>query len=1100
MPSSIPRPRPRPRPTDSVFAEFNMPPKKSARPSQPTEPQRQTRAGRKRQLSDASDHASDRPSSSHSVNAPSTPATRRKRVKTTTTTSVEPDVIIEEEEQESVEETTKPAPVCDVDTMEGAEMHQETSSYTKHVHFPGGRQSQTIALNDDDELERTTATHITPHPRKMSIKRRITASPGIAPGIVADGQKRQKITSSRHSLPPTITQNGELYYTVDEHNMAPLREVLSERIRVRLEIHAKRDAQIKELEAQRPLLDDAELESVEQELLVLRDRQKHTFDALTAVDGQDKLDPEMLVLESQQEFAYPDLPQDSTQIEVGESKVRHSFSQSGSQRSKEQEWETEREQFRSVIVTLSDQANDAKTKLQILEIELRSLGMGDGVDARSVLASIRESFLTIREVLEDALPGSIPDDASNSDLIEILLANVKEFATRLRTQDLELYEKSNLVVSLGAQVDGLLNHLAEAKIENARLLRVQEELQDEKDRNEVVMQDLDLELNQIADERDMREDDLEAAQKRIRDFELTVVELTSTIEKLTASLTHYRTEESRLTALITRMEQEHIADVGNMNKEREETVRDLEARIDEQSRSREGAESLAEDRQVTITKLEEQKNVVEQERDALQVELEQMTTQRDAEHDAREDAEMDLRERTNEVENLEDRVDRLEEQLAELNAQIDELRQLNETERTQREAAEADLDTAQGEIDELNTKLHSAGAQANELRQKLWQVQQTNDQRVQELEQTASKHDQQYQEAIKEEVDRREAVEADLNDREVLIEDLKAQLADLEKEMADTLAQRDERILSLTQELADKESKIEELSTDLQNTQASYELQVAQSKKDREEFENSIATLQLTITENETLIATLQQETVDESALHASEIEDRNARIAHLNHEVAEFTEQVHELQTEKGSLERRVEQEAEQMLQLQAELGDEIEALKEVVADKQAKIAVVEQKAVEADERWQDVLAAREEDIRSLQESAVSTEETVTSLMTQNEMLRRKFSEYVRRTSTKIRILRAENDRAKAIIDQEGEAILIAGEAELLALEEMEKISATISTTTRTKVSNAHAEEHSSSQSHSHSAQGVQSLKKTRSKKKRVLDSGIGIEEDESI
>ncbi|PPJ56132.1 hypothetical protein CBER1_02080 [Cercospora berteroae] len=1053
--------------------------------SQPAE-QRQTRAaGRKRRASDVSEPMSERPSSSHSINTPSMASTpAKKRKKTRAAASVEPEMIVEEEEEV---ENVRTGPTYDAATSDAVETVTETTRrVVKEVQFPAGRQSQTVALNDDDEGDRTTAFHITPHPRKMSIKRRITVSPDEN----GEDEKRQKITSTRHSLPAALIQNGEHYYTVDQHNMAPLSAVLSERIQHRLQIHKKRDARIKDLEAQRPLLEGDDLETLDAELVELREEQKHTFDALTAHDEDDELDPDMLVLESQQEFAYNEAPHDSTMLDSSQVKLRQSLSQSTSQRNKEQDWETERENFRSAIVTLSNQANDAKTKLQILEIELRALGFGDHEDTRSILISIRESFMAVREGLEAVLPGSIPEDASNGDLLEILLADVEEFAARLRTQDKELFEKSNLAASLGSQVDRLLDHLAEAKIETERLLQLQSELEQEKLGNEEENLDLKAEMDQIADERDALDDELEAAQKRVKEYEVTYAELTSTIEKLGVSLTKYQTEEQRLTDLITRMKEEHATNVLSMKTEHEETVSGLEAQIEEQNQLREEAEKLAADRQTMITGLEEQKLAVEEERNLLQEELEAMTKQRDAERDAREDAEMDVRERNVEVENLEERVDRLEEQLGDLNEQITDLRELNESERKDREAVEAELGTAQEEIAVLTTKLQESGAQANELRQKLWQVQQTNEKEVKELKQLASERDQQYQADIKEEVERREIVEGDLQDREDVIEDLKAQLADLEKQMAETLAERDERILSLEQDVADKTAEIEELSADLKTTQNLYEAQVALNKDDREEFERSIAALQDTIATHEDQIATLQQDTVDESALHASEIEDRNSRIAQLNHDVAEQKNKVGELEADKASLERRVEEEAEQMLQVQAEMGDEIEALKAVVADKQAKIAVVEQKAVEADERWQDVLQAREEDIRLLQEQTEISEETITTLTTQNESLRHKFAEYVRRTTAKMRTLRDENNRAHARINEQAEETMKDGDAQMLELEAMDTVSSLVTkTTTRTTINGRASVEPASS----HSKLG-------RLRKKRVKDSGIGMDENESL
>jgi myosin protein heavy chain len=1048
--------------------------------------QRQTRAGKKRRLSDAS-NASDRPSSSQSFNASiaSTPAKRRKRAKAPV--AGEPEVILEEEEAEADllgANGSRVSPACEggaiVEDLETVEV------FEKHVHFPPGRNSQTIALNDDDTNDKNTATHITPHPHKFTLKRRTTTSPTTGTGAVETVQ-RHTISSTRHSLPPSLSQNGEVNNIVIEHHMAPLSEVLEERVQQRMQLAASRQARIKELEAQKVDADPETLAAINADINQLREQNKYSYREALGREEDSKLDSDMMVLDSQQEFAYPELPKDSTQIDFEEVKVRHSlsqsFSQSSNRRTREEAWEEERQQFHNAILTLSEEANEAKTQLQILEIELNALGLGDGADTKTVLSSIRESFALVRERLEEVLPGTVPSDASNADLLEILLANVEEFAGRLRTQDHELYEKSNLVASLGSQVQGLLDHLADAKIREEKLEKVKGEIDRSLESKERDLEEVDQGLAEAEDEIDALKDEIVTKSTRVDELEKERGTLTLDVEKLKTALEGYRSEETRLHDLITKMEQEHASTIEKMHQERDETVHGLEDHLAEEKRARAEAEELAEERQARISDLEKLKETIEQERENLRDQLEDMTNQRDDEREAHDAAEADLETRTVEVEDLSDRVSTLEADLEEVNVQISELRQLNETERNQREAAETDLDNAQNDIDELNKKLQTQGAQANELRQKLWEVQQSNEVKAKELEKAASEREQQYQEDIQQEVERRQDAEVVIQTRDATIEDLTARLDELEQNMKEALGERDDKIDALEQELTEREGEIEQLNRDLEHTQDLYDAKVSESNKQREEYEGSIDALQATIASHESAISTLQTESISDSALHASEIEDRNARIAELNHEVAELAEQIRDLQAKNAGLERRVEEEAEQMLQLQADKEDQIDGLNAIIKDKMTKIQVVEQKAREADARWQEVLAGRQDEIHLLQTQQSSSEETITSLTTEIETMKHRFRDYIRRTTGKITNLQHLLAQAQAAADQDGLDIIKEGEEMADQFDSMATSSAMISTKNMTAT---------------HSSDAAN--KRTRSKKKRVVDSGIGMDEESSM
>lgn len=880
-----------------------------------------------------------------------TPPKRRKRVKA----AAEPESeMIVEEEMAVVEHVPEQSVGPASDAVGGA----ETITVARHVHFGGAADAD--SEDDEHEAEKTTATHITPHPRKMAFKRRTTASPSLG----GEAGIRIKRTSTRHSLPAALAQEGEeMVYYVAEHKYAPLNEVLQARIQHRKQQHAERQERIRALEVE---LDGEQqkgnrhrIKEIETQLLAVRAELKTAL--ALKIENDEPLDEEMLVLEGQEEVAYPDLPVEldieTTDRTSGEeihvrrlSSLRES--RSSAIEAADARWEMERQKFGDAIVALSKEANDARTKLQVLEIELQSLGLSQGSsDAKDVLFSIRESFSRVRESLSTALPNSIPEDATNQDLIEILVANVEDFSARLRLQDRELYDKDVVVADLAKQVQGLLDHLAEANIRNQQLQERWSELDTSNESKERDIEDLQEEIEATAQERDSIQDALQAETERVKAIMEENAEFTANMQRLSTSLLEYQENEKRLQSRIITMEEEHAIDVAQMNREREEIIRDSDIRLEQQSTLREAAEALAAERQLTIVGLETRIGEVEVERDSIRTDLEHMTSLRDEEHDARDTAEVDLKEKSDEVEDLTSRVDRLEDELSDLNIELDNLRRASENERNQREAAEADLDERNEEIEELNIKLRDSGKQANELRLKLFEVQQANESRVRELEQIASERDEQFQMDFAKEVERRELADELGQERGVRIEELETQLEETESQMRSLLAERDGRIEALELELTSKEDELAALRVDLKSVEDLYEVEVAQNKERRDELEGSVAALQLSITTHEDSLLRLRQEAVDTANLHVAELDDRDVRIAELSNRIAAEEVANSDLRAEKLSLEQRVEKEAAEMLQLQATKEDEIDNLKNVIRDKQAKILVVEEKAIESDE-----------------------------------------------------------------------------------------------------------------------------------------------------
>lgn len=964
-------------------------------------------------------------------------------------TKHEPEQEVIMEEEEVIQESEHAAPTWPALTeaqaapgseaggeLDGDEI--EVSQSERHVHFGGD-------LQYDDDY--TTATNITPHPRtKMSIKRK-TLSPNAG-----TESKRFKTASSRTSLPPTLSQEEyDPAKIIQELRFAPLNEILQERVR---QLVAKKNAQ----------------------------RNSN----VNGVDVEMEESGDMLVLDSQEELNYPRLPNTpKTPLLRGSRSVlsEESTESVTSGKKLRVDWEKERRAFQDAILALNEMADKYKSDLQILNIEISALGF-EGVQSREVVASIREAFARVRENLEEQLPGTIPDDAENQDILEILAANVKEFADRLRVADGELNEKSTLINNLGGQVDNLINRLAVKEVHHSTLQQQWQAMDKGNEEKAAQIEDLEEELQAMTEDRDVKQEERDEERRRADEFAQEKLDLEANVDRLSETLEKYRVEEKKLTLTVTRMEEEHRNTVAAMNKERQETVQQLENNLDKEIAARDEAETQAEERQVAVDELEARVKEIETERNSLHEQLESVSKERDAEIEANEEAQADLKERESEVEDLEGRVTRLETELDDLNAELETLRQHNETERRQREAAEQDLDDRDQTIDNINRQLQDQGKQANELRQKLFEVQQKNEHEIKEMRAEAEERDEQHQADLIKETDSREAAEDLAEERALTIQELEGKLAEVEAQMRNLLAEKDSRIAELEDEVALKNTELQKLRGDLQALEDDYETQAEAHNERAQELEGSIAALQETITSHEETIRTLEHDAETATQQHDSQTEERDAAIAELNHRVAALETEKQHLTDDKLNLEGRVNQEAESMLQMQNEKQDEIDGLRNIINDKQAKILVVEEKAKAADAQWQEVLTAREEEIEELKVEMQTSTQSFEELNTANEEIQRRFRDYVRRSSGVISLLQDKVRELNAQAEQEGDDLMREGdqaleEVETLLQSHAESSSRRTVTTTQTQT------------------QQVKAKKHRGGKKKRVMDSGIGMDGD---
>ncbi|CAD0100617.1 unnamed protein product [Aureobasidium mustum] len=900
------------------------------------------RTSRKRRASSSSDAPI--PQSSQTTVSSSSQTKRRKRQDASYD---HPEDLTILDEEESVT-TTTPAPAV------------------RHVHF----------TESTSQGQKATSTHLTPHIRKtVTTERRQTISPSKFEQLSTPPPK------SRLSLPTTFSPSPAI-----SNLFRPLSQVLSERVKSRLrrsrlseEIREQRDGseahqeliQIREeiaeiedtirtrlhqLDVEKQLGEDADDQKMENIQVVLDQlnedlAEKKALEAaipdVDSIDAVDVINEDMMVFDSSQNISYPSLPSSGSEVRTVQ-RVSDAVDITDAQTQvalPDSTQEEERRAFKEAIQYWTDEASNAKSTLQILTIELQSLGF-PGENSDAILASIRESFASVRERLESAVPGVIPSSISDADLVELVIQHLETLASKVTEQEVFIADNDHLRQELVNEIDGLVERLSQAEIRKRTLEIGFNDLDAQSQRDEQLIDSLSKELNKIEKNHDMAQTLISEKKAQLAELDRENKDQDTTIKKLGEALEGYRANEANLHALITRMEQEANVKISDLTKANQAAVSELEEQLRVEGTKRHTAEADADDKQNIITTLERRAEEDEANIDTLKQQLANLQGLHTAEQQAREVAEAVNDENATVIAELEDKIEQAETDLEQLRSDLENLRALEEAERRQREAAEADLDDRNNQITELEQKLLASGKQANELRQKLFEVQQRSKEAVAELQ------------ALGEERETRHAADVavwevkvrDANDAatfaKIETKTYEEELKKITRDMGEQLQERAAKLREWAAKLDELTAELKATKKELNNALVSLD-QLQQSSKARiAELVADVADLQGVIAQHEATIKVLNAEAETTAQTHAVAIIERDEKIADLNHDIFNARNEIKNLEAEKESLERRVEAEAEAMLELQADRDDQIADLKTNIRNKQAEIENLGRKA----------------------------------------------------------------------------------------------------------------------------------------------------------
>lgn len=651
--------------------------------------------------------------------------------------------------------------------------------------------------------------------------------------------------------------------------------------------------------------------------------------------------------------------------------------------------EVQIQQFENAIAELSKEASEAKAALQILSIELQTLGFTEPeANAYDVLTSLRSAFQHVRNEVEAICPGDASTQLENGGLIYSLVEKLRSLRAEIDEKMHDAQKQSEMNSLLNSQNRGLVDKMAEFENRRQTLEGQWHELDvvSEKKTKEIVELEEELEAYKAAvDERDAEIVDQD---QKMDEMEVELTEKEEANERLQEAINSSREEAASLQELLGRVEEESRNSLEKLKEEHAAAIAELEQKLSTEQLHREQAEEEIDAKTSFITQLQVKIEAAETDLEKLRDDLDDLRKLRDNEQIQRESAEDELDNKNEVIQDLENKVETTESELDELRGELDNLRNLAETEREQLENAIAEVEEKDDKIAELEQKIHDAGLQANDLRQKLFELQIQKQAIIEELQDTLAKREEQYNQDIAAEIARREDAEQLVADRTAEISDLQSKLNGIEENLEVMTIEKDDLIDEL-------EKRVDKLEEDLIQLRVEYNELAEQKAEEIQALHDDIAILNTDINEKAALIEKLRTEAAENEEAHKREVEEKETRIAELAEEVDTARTNIQHLESTRTSLEHRIEDAAVQMLEMQNDHANEIDSLRNKIENNEAEIDRLRRALELREDKYTSDINNKNKQLESLQLVADNRLTTITALENQVDALKRKFRDH---------------------------------------------------------------------------------------------------------
>ncbi|CAE7207377.1 hypothetical protein PTNB73_07490 [Pyrenophora teres f. teres] len=643
------------------------------------------------------------------------------------------------------------------------------------------------------------------------------------------------------------------------------------------------------------------------------------------------------------------------------------------------------ERYERELKQMSKTLGESQGALRVITIALQNLRYVEaGASSIDILTKLRQGFEDLRAETEKFFPGTtagLTNQQLHRKVPELFSGIFYELNEKLTM----LHDSQKTEVLLRRQYEGVLDLLGESE-ERVKELEANvstlDETNEDKQRAILDLEERNTALTTLTSEQEIK---LNQQDSQIAGLEHDNQNKDTSLQRLREALEKYREDLDHVTTTATEFEATHHDMIARMEQEHTAAMEELEAERAAEQEGRLAAEADVDQKNEYIEQLEESITRMEAEVDNITTEISTLTRRLGDEEVARKDAEQDRDEQVEQVYQHANTIENLNETITELKEQLADARENLAAERAQREKTEADLDEAKTSIEELSNRLHNTGLQANELRSKLFQLQQEKEAAISELEQEAEEREEDLNNQLAAETELREAGEDTIEQLKQDILNLQAQIATLDDNLADMTQarndleqERDVQVESLDSQLADLKTKYAALENSTNSTITSLQANITDLNNHVQQQQNEIEDLMDRIAERD-----------------RAYLEDTTAlkdEVDVLKNDLTKKEAENEAYRRENDSLSQRVENEANELLNIVGSHNDQVNSLNAVIKSNEATIKNLQDTSAKRTTEFEEMLEERNNEITEMRLLGDARVETIVILEAQIEDMKERF------------------------------------------------------------------------------------------------------------
>ncbi|KAI4607341.1 hypothetical protein J4E80_009736 [Alternaria sp. BMP 0032] len=643
------------------------------------------------------------------------------------------------------------------------------------------------------------------------------------------------------------------------------------------------------------------------------------------------------------------------------------------------------ERYERELKQMSKALGESQGALRLITIELQNLRFIEaGASSREILTELRHGFEDLRAEIEKFFPGTTVG-LTNQQLLQKVPELFSGIFYELKQKLTLINSSQKTEVLLRRQYEGVLDLLGDSE---ERVKQLESEVftldKANEDKARVI---LDLEERNAAlttlsaeQERQLAEQDghIAGLQDENEEKDNSLAQLREDLEK-------YRVDLDTVTVTAAEFETTHHETIARMEQEYSERIQALETELGIEQEGRDAAEADVTQKNTYIEELEDSITRMETDVDNITTDMATLRERLAAQTAARESAEGERDEQIEQVYQHANTIENLNETITELKEQLADTRENLASERAQREKTEADLDEANDKIEDLNTRLHDTGLQANELRLKLFQLQQEKENAIADLSEEADEREQDLNEQLAAESQLRQTKEKTITQLEQQIIGLESDLATLENNLADMTDARDQ----LEQ---DRDVQVADLATQLNDLKNKYVALENSTNSTITSLQANITDLNNQIQRQQAEINDLFDQVTEKERIYLEDTTALKGKIDSLEDELALQKGENEGYRKENLSLSRRVEAEANELLNIVGAHATEVDSLNTVIKTQEATIRSLQDASAKRSTEYEEMIEERTTELTEMRLLGEARLETIVLLEAQIEEMKERF------------------------------------------------------------------------------------------------------------